>query len=63
MQDRGRMPAHIRARLEAKGYYRLSRAERIRLNNACFDAIFGSSKGDPKVEAKVLKEIRGKLDD
>jgi len=48
---------------EQKGYFDLSREERIARNEACLNAIFRSSKGDARVEAAVLKAIRGHGDD
>jgi len=56
-------PPHIKQLLEARGYFNLSREERIARNEACLNAIFRSSKGDARAEAAALKAIRGHGDD
>jgi len=57
--NNNKLPPEIYERLAKKGYFNLSKEERIESNKRCFKNLLRSSKGDPKAEKDALKDWRG----
>lgn len=54
-----KLPPRILEKLKNKGYFNLTKEERLKANKKCFDSLLRSSRGDPKAEIDALRDWRG----